>query len=204
MGTGFTEVFEFEVCLKSIRPRIWRRLEVPDGYSFWALHVAIQDAMGWKDYHLHAFTVGGSWGREAVVIGIPDPDGMDVTPVLPGWDVPIARIFGRPGDAVRYEYDFGDSWEHEIKLVSMGPRVEGIRYPRCVAGARACPPEDCGGVPGYQRLLKVIRNPRHKEHEETLDWVGDQFDPERFEPTRVRFSDPARRWRKAFASNHPI
>jgi hypothetical protein len=83
--------------------------------------------------------------------------------------------------AFLYEYDFGDSWEHEIVVEKVLPAVEGIRYPICIAGKRACPPEDCGGVGGYERMLDIIANPKHEEHAEMLEWLGGSFDPEAFD-----------------------
>jgi hypothetical protein len=160
--------------------------------------VALQDAMGWLDYHLHVFRVAGP-GASEEQIGIPDDDPFeDEKPALPGWEIPITRCFSRPGTTVPYEYDFGDGWEHELTLEAVLPRQPGQKYPLCVDGARACPPEDCGGVHGYENLLTVIQDPTHEEHESMLEWLGGRFDPERFDPKRVKFDDPARRYRLAF------
>lgn len=78
---------------------------------------------------------------------------------LAGWTVPISRHFANPGDAARYEYDFGDGWTHVVKLLAIEPRERGAKYPRCIGGERACTPEDCGGVPGYYRLLEILADP---------------------------------------------
>ena len=166
---------------------VWRRIEVPASYSFWDLHVAIQDAMGWLDYHLHAFRLRNPITGQVDQIGIPDEDAFEGDlPYLPGWQVPLVEYFRRAGDRAEYEYDFGDGWEHQI-------RVEGIieddkRYPGrpvCLEGARNCPPEDCGGPWGYQSFLKAIGDKKHKEHKEFLDWVGGGFDPEHFDLDEV-------------------
>ena len=180
-------------------PSIWRRIQVPEAYSFWDLHVALQDAMGWLDYHLHLFRVTDPDTRQAVQIGIPDEDAIESDePILPSWDIPIALYFSSPGVVARYEYDFGDGWEHDLTLGAIRPREPDQKYPRCVDGARACPPEDCGGVGGYEDLLTVIRTPTHEEYESTLQWLGGRFDPEKFDPERVKFDDPARRYELAF------
>jgi len=191
---------KFKVQLRHVRPPIWRRIEVPARYSFWDLHVAIQDAMGWLDYHLHAFRIQEPITKKAVQIGIPDPDRFEDDPdFLPGWEIPVSQYL-QVGDRVRYEYDFGDGWEHDLTLEAVGIRHAKTKYPRCLAGARACPPEDCGGPGGYEQLLRTIANRRHPEYASTVTWLGGPFDPEAFDPQRVRFDDPKKRWRIAFAS----
>jgi hypothetical protein len=192
-------VYEFKLRLLEVFPPIWRSVQVPEAYSFWDLHVALQDAMGWLDYHLHLFRVTKPDTGEAVQIGIPDDDAFEGDePILPGWEIPIAHYFPGPGVAARYEYDFGDGWEHELTIEAILPRQPGQKYPQCVGGARACPPEDCGGVGGYEDLLTVLRTPTHEEYESILQWIGGRFDPEEFDPKRVRFDDPARRYELAF------
>ena len=126
--------------------------------------------MGWGNYHLHQFIIGD------VRYGIPDPEFPDNT--RNETNVRLDKI-AEPGDTFIYEYDFGDSWQHEIKIEKMLP-PEDQRYPVCLAGKRACPPEDCGGFPGYQHLLRILRNPKHEEHEDMLEWIGEDFDPEAF------------------------
>ncbi len=197
--TATGQVYQFKLVLVGVEPPIWRRIQVPEAYSFWDLHVALQDAMGWLDYHLHVFRVAGPGAGEVEQIGIPDDDPFEVDkPTLPGWEIPITRYFTRPGTVAQYEYDFGDGWEHELTLEAILPRQADQKYPLCVDGARACPPEDCGGVYGYENLLTVIQDPTHEEYESTLEWLGGRFDPDRFDPKRVKFDDPARRYRIAF------
>jgi hypothetical protein len=193
------QVYQFKLVLVGVEPPIWRRIQVPETYSFWDLHVALQDAMGWLDYHLHVFRVARPGTGEVKQIGIPDDDPFEGDkPTLPGWEIPITRYFSRPGTTVPYEYDFGDGWEHELTLEAILPRQAGQQYPLCVDGARACPPEDCGGVYGYENVLTVIQDPTHEEHESMLEWLGGRFDPDRFDPKRVKFDDPARRYKLAF------
>jgi len=127
--------------------------------------------MGCLDYHLHLFRVSDPVTGELVQIGIPDDDAGD-QPILPGWDVPIATYLSRPGAAAQYEHDFGDGWEHAVVLGALAPRRRGMRYPVCLPGGRACPPEDCDGVGGCAELLAVIGNPAHEEYESTLQWLG--------------------------------
>ena len=193
------DILQFEVSLADVAPRVWRRIEVPASYSFWDLHVAVQDAMGWLDYHLHLFRVLNPVLRMVDEIGIPDEDGFLDDPVcLAGWKVPVSAYFHSVGTHAEYAYDFGDGWEHEIELVSIARRPTRIKYPRCVAGERACPPEDCGGPHGYAELLKVLKNRRHKEHTSMVEWLGRPFDASVFDPSSVRFDNPKTRWRRAF------
>lgn len=192
-------MYQFKVVLSEVVPRIWRTIQVPATYSFWDLHVALQDAMGWRDCHLHLFRVADPVSGRAVQIGIPDDDPFEGDePVLPGWEFPIAPYFPRPGVVGRYDYDFGDGWEHTLTLEAIVQRQRHTKYPICLSGARACPPEDCGGVGGYEGVLAVIRDPDHEEYESTLEWLGAEFDPERFDAKGVVFDDPGRRWKAAF------
>ncbi len=181
----------FRVTLIGIKPIIWREREVPTTYSFWDHQVAIQDVMGWYDYHLHIFRVLNSETAELEEIGIPDEEeARGGSQILPGWEVAIGKHFLRPGDKAIYEYDFGDGWEHEIILEQIADARKSVKYPRCLNGQRACPPEDCGGVPGYEHLLGFIKNPEHPEYKEMMEWLGDKFDPEDFDVDSVTFEDP--------------
>ena len=190
-----SKVLRFKVELLEISPPIWRQIEVPGDYSFWDLHVAIQDAMGWTDSHLHAFEVQDA-KQGYVEIGIPDPD-SEAT-VVAGWKRKLDRHFKAPGDQVTYEYDFGDSWRHSVVLEAVSLADPGSEYPRCVDGARRCPPEDCGGPFGYEEFLEIIADSKHEEHDDTLLWCGGSFDAEEFDPKAVQFDDPAERRDKLF------
>jgi hypothetical protein len=199
MPTKATHVYQFKITLKEISPLIWRRIQVPDTYTFWDLHVAIQDAMGWLDYHLHQFTLFNPKTGERDCIGIPDDDEWDpdIT-TLAGWKIPMVSYFSLQNKEAEYEYDFGDSWRHKIILESINPLLPQQIYPVCLAGERACPPEDCGGVWGYDNLLKILKNSKHEEYIDTKMWVGKEFESEEFNPAEVRFDDPQERWKVAF------
>ena len=190
-------VCQFLIVLPKTDPLVWRRIQVPETYSFWDLHVAIQNAMGWKDYHLHEFVVPDSKGGRAMRIGIPDDEMPDERPCVAGWRVPIARHLTYGTDPVRYRYDFGDDWEHTLEFEEVIPH-DGGAYPRCVAGVGACPPEDVGGTHGYAEFLQVIRNRRHPERASMLQWAGGSFDRHAFDPKSVVFDDPRERWKLAF------
>jgi hypothetical protein len=190
--------YQFKVTLRGISPKIWRRIEVPAAYTSWDLHVAIQDSMGWSDCHLHEFLALNPETGEIDDIGIPDDEGLYDDDMLPGWEVPIAIYFTKRGDRAQYIYDFGDGWQHDVVLEKISERIPKTRYPRCLGGARACPPEDCGGTGGYGRLLNIISDPSHEEHDHIVEWLGGGYDPEAFDPTAVRFDSPRKRWEMAF------
>ncbi len=199
MSKRKAHIYRFKVSLLGIEPEIWRLVEVPETYTFWDLHVAIQDAMGWLDYHLHAFVPETLRGPNVGPIGI--PEGPTDDEYVAGWTVPIALHFANVGDAARYDYDFGDGWSHEVRLVAIELRERGTKYPRCIGGERACPPEDCGGIPGYHRLLEVLADPRDEEHDEMVEWLKGHaknyfpYRPDLFDASAVRFWDPKKRWK---------
>ena len=189
----FDKVYQFKIALKGIKPPIWRRIKVPETYTFWDLHVAIQDSMGWLDYHLHHFEIPDPLKRRVVYIGIPDEDMEMGMEILPGWEVKIADYFFRENNRADYMYDYGDDWKHRVELEEIQPREKGVKYPVCIDGQRSCPPEDCGGTGGYEDFLKIIMDPQHEQYRETLDWVGGEFDPEHFDAKGVYFYNPKER-----------
>ena len=191
-------VHQFLIVLVGTDPLIWRRIQVPERYSFWDLHVAIQDAMGWQDCHLHEFTLVDPRTGQLERIGIPDEDMPDERPCRAGWEVRISPLFGYEALPVRYLYDFGDNWKHVMAYEGKWPVEESVKYPLCLSGARACPPEDCGGTRGYMNFLEAVRNVRHPEHKEMLEWVGGSYDPNHFDAGRVTFDNPRERWKQAF------
>ncbi len=168
-------VYQIKVTLKDIRPPIWRRVQVPSNISLNKLHRILQAVMPWDDYHLHQFIIGG------VYYGEPDPDDDFGFELKSDRTAKLIQVASGARARFIYEYDFGDGWEHEIVVEKIVPPEAGVRYPICLAGKRACPPEDCGGIPGYARFLEAIRNPEHEEHDELLQWVGGSFDPEAFD-----------------------
>lgn len=186
MAATIANIYQFKITLWETSPKIWRRIQVPEQYSFRDLHVAIQDAMGWMGGHMHQFETIDPKTGEIVLIGVPYGEGN----VVPEETAKIASYFLSPKDGAGYEYDFGDSWEHVIILEKILPAVAKTRYPRCIAGKRACPPEDCGGTPGFENFLKIIANPNHEEYKEYIEWLGYVFNPAYFDPKSVRFRHP--------------
>lgn len=167
------KIFQLKIRLEYSRPPIWRRVLVSSGITLHKLHDVIQAAMGWTDSHLHMFVVGERR------YGVPDPE----------WDVELgderkvtlAELLRRPKDRILYEYDFGDGWLHVVELEKSVPPSQDQQVPCVVAGRRACPPEDCGGPPGYARLLHVLGQSDSPERRELLEWVGEEFDPAAFD-----------------------
>ncbi len=193
-------VLQFQVELLEIEPLVWRRIQIDSASNFWDLHVAIQDAMGWLDYHLHRFEIRGKGKRDEYHIGMPDfyRELHDFKEVFPGWEVPVEEHFNDLGVTAGYLYDYGDCWMHRVVLEGYIVKDEGGKYPVCLAGERSCPPEDCGGVGGYYDLLSILRDPEHEEYEETRVWAGENWSPEDFDPANVKFFDPHERWVNAF------
>lgn len=191
MAARRNKALQLKVELLDIRPPIWRRIEIPSTVSFWDLHVAIQDAMGWMDCHLHEFAVAHRGRRRPIRIGFPsEDDELLGGEVQTEWKVPVTRYLGVPGDECHYEYDFGDGWRHRIVLEKVHVMQAGAKYPICTGGKRACPLEDCGGVPGYYRLIEVLADESHDEHAEMLEWAGGRYRPDHFEAYEVAFTDP--------------
>lgn len=187
------KVYQFKITLKDINPPVWRRIQVPENYSFWDLHVAIQDSMGWFDCHLHRFEIKHSDTEKEEEMGIPD-DEMDFDiETLPGWEKKIFKYFTLKNNSAFYIYDFGDDWEHSLGLEKIVPRDKDITYPICIDGKRACPPEDCGGTGGYENFLRIISDPNCEEYEEMMEWIGGKFDPEDFDVKEISFDAPKER-----------
>ena len=165
--TSANEIYQIKITL--LWTEIWRCLLVPSDLTLDLLHYVLQAAMGWENDHLHEFRVGQhSYGEP------------DIEDMMDEGEVQLNQVLRRVGSKVEYTYDFGDNWEHSIVLEKRLPIDPKLTYPLCIAGERACPPEDCGGVGGFFQLMEAIRNPDHPEHEEQLEWVGEDYDPEAF------------------------
>ena len=171
-------LYQFKITLKEIEPPVWRRIQVKD-CSLDKLHERIQTAMGWTNSHLHQFRIGG------VIYGDPELlyDGWeDESPPVNSLETRISKLVPQNGKrfCFDYEYDFGDCWEHEIVFEGCLRAENGTRYPLCVDGQRACPPEDVGGIDGYQEYLEAMADSQHERHEEFMEWRG-RFAPEKFD-----------------------
>ncbi len=183
------KVYQLKITLLECKPAIWRRVTVTDGSTLYDLHLIIQQSLGWTNSHLHQFIIDGEYYS--------DPEfelGEYLKAVHDEYVTTLDKVIAGEKARFIYEYDFGDSWEHEIRVEKILPLNEGGTYPQCIAGARACPPEDCGGVWGYAEFLDAIRDPSHPEHKQMLGWIGGSFDPEHFDLEIInrRLSSPAR------------
>jgi hypothetical protein len=174
--------YQLKISLKGAKPPIWRRVLVPSDIRLDLLHLVIQGTMGWFDCHLHQFDAKG------VYFGVPTDDfggGFDIEDETM---VKLHDLLHREKQSMNYEYDFGDGWVHKITLEQVLPYDKAQTLPVCIKGKRACPPEDCGGVWGYEALLKVLADPADPEHESMLEWVGGPFDAEEFDVRAANFA----------------
>jgi hypothetical protein len=168
-------IYQLKITLHDVQPPIWRRVQVKD-CTLDKLHQVIQECMGWTDSHLHVFEIG------AEQFGAPEQwDPLDDPDVGNSRKVKLGRLRAQALKKLRYIYDMGDDWKHTIHIEKTLEAEPGVHYPRCIAGERACPPEDCGGSWGYERLLMAIRDPKHPEHEDMAEWIGGEFDAEAFD-----------------------
>ena len=172
-------IYQIKISLNGIKPPIWRRVLVPSTIKLDQLNLVLQIAMGWTNSHLHQFIVNQTF------YGVIDVDfDMDLE-IQDETGYKLSDLLRNEKDRLIYEYDFGDSWEHRVLLEKISPYVTTETLPRCVKGSRHCPPEDCGGIWGYMDLLETIKDPDHPEHEDMLEWLGDDFDPEYFKVGEV-------------------
>ena len=172
---GQANVYQLKIVLKDIKPSIWRRFQVAGDIRFSDLSRVIQIVMGWQDAHLHVFQVGEK------PIGVPDPEFPSSDEIINEADVRLNQVVKGEKIKFTYEYDFGDGWQHELTVEKVLAGEQGEPLPRCLAGKRNCPPEDCGGPWGYADLLKALADPGHPEHDEIMTWLDGEFDPEKFD-----------------------
>ncbi|HEO71790.1 MAG TPA: DUF1186 domain-containing protein [Candidatus Hydrogenedentes bacterium] len=174
-----SRILTLKVTLEESNPPIWRRFEIDDHSTLNDLHYALQIVMGWENSHLHEFSIGGeSYG--AIL-----PDDYDQEPTNDERQFELREVLTRKRAKLEYLYDFGNCWAHKIVVEDISEPEPGTRYPRCTAGERNCPPEDCGGVYGYDEMLEILEDPTHEEYEMYREWVPDDFDTEAFDVARV-------------------
>lgn len=177
MPANKSQIYQLKITLLGSKPPIWRRVQLRGDMTLYKLHQVIQRAMGWFDGHLHEFEVGEER------YGVPDPDWGDE--VKSERRVRLGQIVSQPKDRFRYTYDFGDDWDHEIVVEKILEPEPGVHYPRCLTGRRACPPEDVGGLWGYQDFIEIMADPTHPDHESMMEWIGGPFDPAAFDLEEV-------------------
>ena len=182
-------VHRLKVTLKGIRPPIWRRIEVASNTGLHELSAILEAAMGWGGDHLHAFVTGG------VTYQIPSEfDDFDRYRTFDERKSKLAKVLPAVGSRMVFEYDFGDSWAHDVVVEAITPAGVDTAYPVCVGGKRACPPDDCGGPWGYGELLQTLADPGHEDHLSMLEWCGGSIDPDAFNAADIthamRYAEP--------------
>ncbi|ASB47853.1 plasmid pRiA4b ORF-3 family protein [Alkalitalea saponilacus] len=170
------KIYQVKITLNGIEPTVWRELRIPSDLFLHDFHKVIQTTMGWENGHLHQFMKNGR------IFGFADDEPesrsdkfMDYTSIR------VMDILKKDGETIRYLYDFGDYWMHEIILEAILEPDADVYYPICIDGARNCPPEDCGGPPGYQEMMKIFNHPGHPDREMLLEWLDEEWEPEEFD-----------------------
>lgn len=174
-----TTAYRVKVKLRGVRPPVWRRVEVASDTTLSDLAGMLEGAMGWLGGHLHGFECNG------VLYGVPDEFDLGFRETVDERTVELADVLPTVSSKMRWDYDFGDGWEHDIVVEAIEPAREGATYPMCVGGRRACPPEDCGGPWGYADLLAALSDPTHPEHDDLVEWTTPGFDPTAFDPNEA-------------------
>ena len=171
-------IYELEIFLAETDPKIWRRFEARSDITLAELHDIIQIVMGWHDCHMHQFL---DLNKKRYAPQHDDTDAESKGEVTEERKVKLPDVMPPKGSRLVYEYDFGDGWTHGLKVVAVGPAQPGVRYPRCLAGEKACPPEDSGGISDYYEMLKILADPKHEEHDSYREWIGGECDPDEFD-----------------------
>ncbi|MEJ5317912.1 MAG: plasmid pRiA4b ORF-3 family protein [Tenuifilum sp.] len=174
-------IFQIQIALRGFKPKIWRRILIPENLLLSDFHKIIQTTMGWTNSHLHHFIKDKTYYSPRME----DDDFWDDSCNVDYKKMRIADILKAEKEKVIYEYDFGDSWEHDILLEKILPYDSKLVYPLCLKGKMNCPPEDCGGIWGYANMLEILKNPKHKEYKELKEWLGVEFYPEFFDIDEV-------------------
>ena len=192
MATRTKTVHRLKVTLRQVKPPVWRRVEVPSDMRLSELSDVLEAAMGWLGGHLHAFEADG------VHYEVPDDESLGLGRTVDERTARLGAVLPAVRSKMRWHYDFGDGWEHDVVVEAIEPRRSDATYPACVGGRRACPPEDCGGPWGYGNLLAALGDPTHEEHEEMTEWAPPDFDAEAFDADeateQMRSARPLRDW----------
>ena len=175
---------QLKIELRDVKPLVWRRLLVPETVTLAKLHLILQRAMGWTNSHLHEYEIA----RERYGVPDDDDDWPGAKPLTDERRVRLKPLIEGGLRRFTYQYDFGDSWEHVIKVEDLVLPKSGAPPIVCFAGANACPPEDVGGSTGYADFLEVLADPHHEEHTHMLSWAGGAFDPAAFNLTEINMS----------------
>jgi len=166
-------IYQIKMTLEGSKPPIWRRILIEDNIRLDALHRVLNATMGWCDCHLWSFETG--WES----YGPKDPNWDD--DFIDAKKHKLNQLLSEEGQKIQYVYDFGDDWRHLLTLEKILPKEKGQKYPQCIKGKGNCPPEDCGGIWGFAELLKVIKDKKHPEHDDMMEWLDEEYDPQYFD-----------------------
>ena len=173
--------YQIQIALRGSKPKIWRRILVPSDLLLSDFHKIIQTTMGWTNSHLHQFIQNRTfYTRRMEDDGFWDEmDNVDYSKIK------VSDLLKKEKDRITYEYDFGDSWEHDIILEKIEKNGTNKNIPTCLTGKNNCPPEDCGGIWGYSDMLEILKHPDHEEYEEYVEWLGEEFDLKNFDKIKI-------------------
>lgn len=175
-----SKILQLKITLKHTDPAVFRTIQVSSKINFLKLHDVIQLVMLWENSHLHEFKFNEY--RISQLFEESDADWSEG--VIDSKEVVVGKVLTK-GDKLTYEYDFGDSWIHDIIVEKEFPSEPGVFYPRCIDGAMQRPPEDCGGIPGYFGIIELMKGEKNDEYEEMVEWLGEPFDPTEFDLVMV-------------------
>ncbi len=175
-----SNIYQIQIALRGFKPKIWRRILIPSDTLLADFHEIIQITMGWENYHLHQFIKDGTYYSNEN-----DAEAVFHSINYQKKKTRVKNLLTAVKEKIVYEYDFGDSWEHDIILEKIIPFDGNLRYPICITGKMHCPPEDSGGIWGYSAMLEILGQPDHKEYNDYLEWLGEEFDPEYFDKDEI-------------------
>lgn len=176
------KIYQVRITLKGSNPRIWRRLLVPSDLSLNDFHKVIQTSMGWTNSHLHQFV------KNKTFYTVRSPEAEDFWYESNNVDykgMVVSDLLKAENENIIYEYDFGDSWMHDVLLEKILPYDQKHQQPVCLDGAMNFPPEDVGGLPGFYQMLEALQDPQHEDYEEYMEWLGEIYDPEYFDREEI-------------------
>lgn len=173
--------YQIKISLRSMKPKIWRRILIPSDMKLSDFHKVIQTTMGWTNSHLHQFIKDNTY----YLLRMKDDEFWDDIDNVDYRKMKVSDLLAFEKEKIIYEYDFGDSWYHDIVLEEILPFNKEQPLPLCIKGKMNCPPEDCGGVWGYMQMLEILSQPDHQEYKSYLGWLGDKFDPEYFDQDEI-------------------
>ena len=175
------KVYQIQILLLGIKPKIWRRILIQSDMLLSDFHKVIQTSMGWTNSHLHQFIKNKIHYSER----IPEDTSWDETGNVDYLNMKLSDLLEKEEEMVLYEYDFGDGWTHDLILEKILFGDNELEFPVCLGGEMNCPPEDCGGIGGYSNILEILKNPKDKEYESYIVWLGGKFNPSYFNIRKV-------------------